>query len=131
MERIGIGYTQGVGIDIDFDAQFVSQPQVFHIQIRLDDMQLFLQRQKRFAGLQKVAQDVGQVQNGVAGALSLARNDAVKRVQRVKQEVRMNLRLQGAQLGLRDQAAHFGFAKLFDLFDDQGCGAAQRHAGLR
>ena len=38
----------------------------------------------------------------------------------------MNLRLQRPQFGLRDQAAHFRFAILLDLFDNLRGRAAQR-----
>ena len=87
--------------------QLFSQAQFFDCEVSLDDMQLLLQRQKRFSRLQEIAQDVGEVQNGVARAFRFARNDAVESVEGVKQEVRMNLRLQRAQLRLRNQAAHF------------------------
>ncbi len=57
---------------------------------------------------------------------SVARDDSVERVERIEQEVRIDLRLQRAQFGLRDQAAHFGGAKSFHLFDDHGGEPAER-----
>src|SRR5580698_4928306 len=88
-------------------------------------MELLLQREKGLSGFQEIAENVGEVQNRVARALRFARNNAIEGVQRIEQKMRMNLRLQSAQLRLRNQAPHFGFAKLLNLLYGQGCRATE------
>src|ERR1017187_4954980 len=49
----------------------------------------------------------------------------VQRVQRIEQEMRIDLRLQGLQLRLRDQVLHLAAAELLDMLGDSGSQARQ------
>ena len=62
---------RGLRVDIDLDAQFLAQAQALHSEIRLDDVQLFFERQKRFFRFEKIAENIGEVQNRFARALRL------------------------------------------------------------
>src|ERR1043166_4042064 len=112
--------------NVDFNTQLFAQAETLDFQVRFHDVQLFLERQERLPGFEEIAENVRQIQNGFPCALGLARNDAVQRVQRIEQEMGMDLRLQRAQFGLRNQAAHLGFAVLLHLLDHLPCRASQR-----
>ena len=73
--------------------------------IATQEVQLIGQRhQVALAAVQHVAIDLGQQVAELACPQGIARHQVAQRVQAVEEEVRVDLGLQGAQLGLRAQA---------------------------
>jgi hypothetical protein len=68
----------GVLIDLDHRLQARTQPQPLDLQVGSYDLELLGERDQDPVGLQKVAEDIGKVQYGAAGAGGLARNDALR-----------------------------------------------------
>src|SRR6202522_2599282 len=106
---------QTILVDADVGLQPGTQAQALDVQIGGNNLDFLGKRDQRLAGLQEVSKNFGQVQYRAACAGSLARNDAVERIQRIEQEMRIDLRLERLQFRLRDQALHFGGAEALRL----------------
>lgn len=88
-------------IDVDLDAKPVTEPQLFHFQVRADDFQLFTRRDAGTIILEEVAKDPGQVQDGTANSVRRTGNDAIERVQCIKQNMGVDRCPQRAEFRFR------------------------------
>ena len=114
------GGAQSRVIHIDLGPQLGAQPQLLDLQIRADNTQLFFDFDQRPIGPQQVTEHVGQIQHQTPGLGIAAVDGSIQRVERIKQEMRIDLRLQSLQLGLRNQALHLNAAQLFHVLHHRG-----------
>ena len=95
------------------DAQTLAEPQRFELQIVGDDLQLALQRDDFFlARGQRVAQRPRQLRHGLLRAGRIVRDQCTHAVQRIEQEVRIELRLEQPQLRDLQRARQLRLAQL-------------------
>src|SRR5665213_1548629 len=96
---------QSVFRDLLHHAQLLSEPDHFDVEIVIREGKLFFERHERVAVFKQDAQDIRQLHDHLARQLWLGPNKRGNRVERVKQEVRVNLALQRVEMRLYQQAA--------------------------
>ena len=121
----GDGYAQSGWVGVHFGVQLGAEAQLLDLQIGAHDAQLLFDFHQGALGAQQVAIDIRQIQDQPAGLHVAAIDGAVERVQGVEQKVRVDLRLQGLQLRLRDKVLHLDVTELFDMLGDGGSQARQ------
>src|SRR5579871_4184533 len=108
----------GRRVDLDSRAQAFAQTKFFDFEIRSHDLHFLGERDEAAIGLQEVAENVGEIECHAARVRGFAGNRPVEGVQGVEQEMWIDLRLQRAQLRLRNQALQFGMAQALHFLYD-------------
>src|SRR5258706_3997045 len=101
-------------VDIDFSAEFGPEAQLFDFEVCAHNPQFFFNLDERPLRVQQVSENVGKIENQTAGISVRPINSAIKRVQRIEQEVRIYLGLQSLELRLGDKALHLNASQLFN-----------------
>ena len=97
----GTSASSVVGIDVHADSQTILEARLFDLEILLQELELFLQRDLGLAAaVERDAQQIAQPADHPIGGLRIAVHQRRDRVQRVEQKVRMELRLERLQLRL-------------------------------
>ena len=107
----GNGTAAAAGIDVEGDVQAFAEAGLLHAQVGGGEFDFLAERHPLVLGFpQRIAEHLRQLLDGFVGQLRLILNQAGDGVQRVEQEVRIDLGAQGFQLGAAGQPAELLFA---------------------
>jgi hypothetical protein len=110
---------EGGGIDGEFGAEVAAEAKLFDFEVSADDGEFLLERDEGVVVAEEVAKDVGEVEDGLACALSIGGDDAVEGIEGVEEEVGVDLGLEGAEFGLGEEAGAFGLAGMLEAFGNE------------
>ena len=101
----------GTMMSSDAGLEFLHHPQLvaaeahdFDVQIVVDEFHFLAQRHEGIAAVEQAAQDVGQLDDQFARRIGIEAHQRRNRVQRIEQEVRIDLVLQRLHAGVQQQA---------------------------
>ena len=97
--------------DVDGDAQPMLKARLLDIEVRLDDVQFASERREFAFGSEHAPQQGRQTHQRLQRARRRRLDQVSDRRERIEQEMRIELRAERAQLGLRRQLADFLLAK--------------------
>ena len=75
----------------------------FNVEIVVDEFHFFTQRHKSIAAVEQAAQNVGQLDDQFTGRIGIEAHQRGDRIQRIKEEVRIDLVLQRLHAGVQQQ----------------------------
>ena len=87
-----------LGIDLELDRQAILEARLLDLEVLLQELQLLLQRDAGRAGaIERQAQQIAQAADHAIGGVGIRVHERRDRVQRVEQEMRLQLGLERAQ----------------------------------
>src|SRR5580700_4333387 len=102
-------------VDIELTAQLRPEAQFFDFQIRAYDPELLCQWTHARVDAERVSKQTSEIQDQPARGGIFTGDHPVQCIQRVKEEVRIDLSLQRAEFRLRNERLHFGTANTLHL----------------
>src|SRR5688500_9803567 len=100
-QKVGDQRMQRIGLDVEYHRQTIAEARLFDLQVLREEIELLLQRHFLHAdALQRHAQQIAQARDHRIGGFDVAMHQRRDRVERVEEEVRLHLPLQGMESSL-------------------------------
>ncbi len=113
--QVGDQRIERVRLHVEHYGQTIPEPGLFDLQILREEIELLLQRDLLDADvLERDAQQIAQLGDHVVGGIDVAVHQRRDRVERVEEEMRLQLPLQRLQLSLDEMGLELAFAQLRD-----------------
>ena len=110
--KVGHQRVERVRLHVEHNGQTIPEARLFDLQVLREEIELLLQRHFLHADvLQRHAQQVAQLRDHVVGGIDVAVHQRRDRVERVEQEVRLQLPLQRLELRFDQMRFELAFAQ--------------------
>lgn len=110
---------QSGGVDVEFGTEVVTEAELLDFEVGANDGEFLFEGDEGVVVAEEVAEDIGEIEDGLAGARGRGGDDAVEGIQSVEEEVRVDLGLEGAEFGLGEESGAFGLAGMLEAFGNE------------
>ncbi len=102
-------------VNVEFSMELRAKTQLLNLQVGTDDFDFLGKRAQARIDRKGVSKQTCQIEDKSSCGGVLTGDHSIESIQSIKEEVRINLRLQGAQLCLQHKRLHFRAANPLDL----------------